>query len=129
MMFGGLKLYGMLFAGAFFIAALGGAYLYYKDTQARIAQLVENNAKLELVAQTNQETINQMQTDIMVNQQRAEELSGRIREAEVYQDELVAKLRRHNLTMLTEQKPGLIETRVNKATKELFDGLEKVTAN
>lgn len=129
MMFGGLKLYGMLFAGAFVIAALGGAYLYYKDTQARIAQLVENNAKLELVAQTNQETINQMQTDIMVNQQRAEELSGRIREAEVYQDELVAKLRRHNLTMLTEQKPGLIETRVNKATKELFDGLEKVTAN
>lgn len=129
MMFGGLKLYGMLFAGAFVIAALGGAYLYYKDTQARIAQLVENNAKLELVAQTNQETINQMQTDIMVNQQRAEELSGRIREAEVYQDELVAKLRRHNLTMLTEQKPGLIETRVNKATKELFDGLEEVTAN
>ena len=129
MMFGGLKLYGMLFAGAFFIAALGGAYFYYKDTQARIAQLVENNAKLELVAQTNQETINQMQTDIMVNQQRAEELSGRIREAEVYQDELVAKLRRHNLTMLTEQKPGLIETRVNKATKELFDGLEEVTAN
>ena len=129
MMFGGLKLYGMLFAGAFVIAALGGAYLYYKDTQARIAQLVENNAKLELVAQTNQETINQMQTDIMVNQQKAEELSGRLREAEVYQDELVAKLRRHNLTMLTEQKPGLIETRVNKATKELFDGLEKVTAN
>lgn len=129
MMFGGLKLYGMLFAGAFFIAALGGAYLYYKDTQARIAQLVENNAKLELVAQTNQETINQMQTDIMVNQQKAEELSGRLREAEVYQDELVAKLRRHNLTMLTEQKPGLIETRVNKATKELFDGLEEVTAN
>jgi len=128
-MFGGLKLYGMLFAGAFVIAALGGAYLYYKDTQARIAQLVENNAKLELVAQTNQETINQMQTDIMMNQQRAEELSGRLREAEVYQDELVAKLRRHNLTMLTEQKPGLIETRVNKATKELFDGLEEITAN
>lgn len=128
-MFGGLKLYGMLFAGAFVIAALGGAYLYYKDTQARIAQLVENNAKLELVAQTNQETINQMQTDIMMNQQRAEELSSRLREAEVYQDELVAKLRRHNLTMLTEQKPGLIEARVNKATKELFDGLEEVTAN
>lgn len=127
--FGGLKMFGMLFAGAFVFAAIGGAYMYYKDTQARIAALVENNAKLELVAETNQMTIDAMQTDIMMNQQRTEELSQELREAEKYKDELIGKLRRHNLTMLTEQKPGLIETRVNNATKGLFDEFEQITAN
>lgn len=128
-MFGGLKLYAMLFVGALIIAAIGGAYFYYKDSQARIAQLIENNAKLELVAQTNQETIDQMQDDIEINKQRSDELAGRMREAEVYQDVLISKLRKHNLTRLAEQKPGLIEIRVNKATKELFDDLEKITSN
>ena len=33
--------------------------------------------------------------------------------------------KRHNLTKLAAAKPGLIETRVNKATKEVFDGIEQ----
>ena len=32
--------------------------------------------------------------------------------------------RRHNLTKLAAAKPGLIEPRMNKATKEVFDGIE-----
>ena len=32
--------------------------------------------------------------------------------------------KRHNLTKLAAAKPGLIESRVNKATKEVFDGIE-----
>ena len=33
--------------------------------------------------------------------------------------------KRHNLTKLAAAKPGLIETRVNNATKEVFDGIEE----
>ena len=32
--------------------------------------------------------------------------------------------RRHNLTKLAAAKPGLIEPRMNQATKEVFDGIE-----
>ena len=33
--------------------------------------------------------------------------------------------KRHSLTKLAAAKPGLIEPRVNKATKEVFDGIEQ----
>lgn len=102
----------------------GGAWYYYTDTQERIAVLRDNNAKLMLVAETNQETINNLQEDYAIAQENMEKLAKRAQEAEVYQDELAAKLRRHDLTMLTMQKPGLIEKRVNNATAKIFSELE-----
>ena len=36
--------------------------------------------------------------------------------------------KRHNLSKLAIAKPGLIETRVNNATKDVFDSIEKDTA-
>ena len=102
----------------------GGAWYYYTDTQERMAVLRDNNAKLMLVAETNQETINNLQEDYAIAQENMEKLAKRAQEAEVYQDELAAKLRRHDLTMLTMQKPGLIEKRVNNATAKIFSELE-----
>tara|TARA_B100000073_G_scaffold25993_1_gene20150 strand:- start:327 stop:722 length:396 start_codon:yes stop_codon:yes gene_type:complete len=37
--------------------------------------------------------------------------------------------KRHNLTKLAAAKPGLIEPRANKATKEVFDGIEEDSRN
>jgi len=102
----------------------GGALWYYKDTQSTIATLRENNSKLMMVAETNQETINSMARDYQLAQENMLVLQERAKEAEQYQDELAAKLRRHDLTALTLQKPGLIEKRVNNATAKIFDELE-----
>ena len=102
----------------------GGAWYYYTDTQERLATLRDNNAKLQIVAETNQATIENLQADYKLAQENMEKLAERAREAEVYQDELAAKLRRHDLTRLTLQKPGLIEKRVNNATDKIFSQLE-----
>lgn len=102
----------------------GGAWWWYKDTQNTIATLRENNSKLMMVAETNQETINSMARDYQIAQENMLVLQERAKEAEAYQDELAAKLRRHDLTALTLQKPGLIEKRVNNATAKIFDELE-----
>ena len=102
----------------------GGAWFYYTDTQATIATLRDNNSKLLIAAETNQETINSMSRDFAIAQENMLELQERAKEAEAYQDELSAKLRRHDLTALTLQKPGLIEKRVNNATAKIFDELE-----
>ena len=40
-----------------------GAYYYYKDTQARIAILTENSAKLEQAANTQKQTIDTLVED------------------------------------------------------------------
>jgi deoxyribodipyrimidine photolyase len=102
----------------------GGAWWYYKDTQSTIATLRDNNSKLMMVAETNQETINSMARDYELAQENMLVMQERAKEAEQYQDELALKLRRHDLTALTLQKPGLIEKRINNATAKIFDELE-----
>jgi len=37
--------------------------------------------------------------------------------------------KRHNLTKLAAAKPGLIEPRVNKGTKDVFDSIEEDSRN
>jgi len=101
--------------------------MYYDDTQARLTQLRENAVKLELAAKTSQETIGRLQADAAQFEQANNELRSQLVAAEAYSDDLAGKLRRHNLTVLTLQKPGLIETRVNNATAKLFDEMETIT--
>ncbi len=112
-----------------FSSMIGGGYFYYQDTQSTIATLRDNNAKLSVVAETNQATINQLQLDAEQSMVRMEELSVRAKEAERYQDELISKFRRHNLTALALQKPGMIEKRVNAAVEKLADQLEEYTSD
>lgn len=111
----------------FIVGALGGAYLYYKDTQERLALAAANLARAEVAAEANKQAFDTLVQQQAETQARVEELQGDLAEAEVYQDELISKLRRHNLTMLAMQKPGLIETRVNNATQAIFDELERTT--
>ena len=105
----------------------GLGYWYYQDTQARIATLRDNNAKLTVAAETSKETIGRLQADAAQFEQTNIQLREQLNEAEAYSDELAGKLRRHNLTVLTLQKPGLIESRVNNATAKLFDEMETIT--
>jgi prefoldin subunit 5 len=108
---------------------LGGGYFYYQDSQSTIATLRNNNAKLSMVAETNQATITQLQKDAEEAMVRMEELAVRAKEAERYQDELISKFRRHNLTALALQKPGMIEKRVNDAVVKLGKELEEYTSD
>ena len=105
----------------------GIGYWYYNDTQATIATLRSNNAKLAIAAETSKETIGRLQADAAQFERSNQELRAQLDEAEEYSDELAGKLRRHNLTVLTLQKPGLIEGRVNNATAKLFDEMEVLT--
>ena len=57
-----------------------------------------------------------------------DELQVKLKASEAYGDELGKKLRKHNLTLLTLKKPGLIEKRVNDATQKIFETIESDTA-
>lgn len=109
-------------------AAITGAYLYYDYSQEKIAYLTELNAELKVAAQTCEETNNNLVEDIERTQSLVLQLQNRAQEAEKYQDELIEKLHKHNLTALTLKKPGLIEKRVNDATKEIFEEIESTTS-
>lgn len=121
----GWKLALMMFAVMCGMGFVG--YMYYNDTQQRLAQLRENNAKLTVAAETSKETIGRLQADAAQFEAANAQLRNQLNKAEEYSDELAGKLRRHNLTVLTLQKPGLIESRVNAATSKLFDDMEALT--
>ena len=101
---------------------------YYWLTEKRLAVLTENNAKLSIAAQTNQQTIDKLTQDFEQQQELNSELKVKLTAAEAYGDELAKKFREHDLTMLTMRKPGLIERRVNSATQKILDDLESSTA-
>jgi len=112
----------LLFTGIF-----GGGYFYYTDTQETIANLRENNIQLTVAARDNAESLETIRNNFEVAQRQIDALRERAEEAEEYQDELINKLRDHDLTKLTLQRPGMIETRVNNATAQIFKDLEADT--
>ena len=101
---------------------------YYWMTEKRLTVLTENNAKLSIAAQTNQQTIDKLSEDFVKQQALNTELNIKLKASEAYGDNLAKKLREHDLTMLTLKKPGLIERRVNSATQKILKDLESSTA-
>jgi hypothetical protein len=110
------------------LGAVGyGGYLYYKDTQQRIATLTENNAKLETAIQISEESVATLQNDIAKNAELNRELQKELQTAEKYGDQLRATLQKHNLTHLANKKPGLIQRKMQNATNRLWDDLADIT--
>ena len=110
----------------------GGIYAakyYYDTTQATIAQLRENNAKLEVANEENQQTITKMQDNNIALNKLTDQLNKDLRKSEEYGNELRHTLNKHNLTHLANKTPGLIEKRMQNATDKLWDDLESVTGD
>ena len=97
-----------------------GEYYYYKDTQERIQVLTANNAKLETAKKMQDNTINTMIADRKKFEQLNKDLHSKLQAANDYRDTLIGKLRKHNLLVLSLQKPQLVEKRINNGTKKLF---------
>ena len=105
-----------------------GAYYYYKDTQARIAVLTENSAKLEQATNTQKQTIDTLVEDAEKFRELNKELNTKLEAANDYKNTLIDKLRKHDLAKLSLQKPGLVERKINSGTKELFKSFEELTS-
>jgi len=104
-----------------------GGYYYYKDTQERIGILTENNAKMMVAKQAQDNTINALIADREKFESLNKELQTKLEQANDYKNKLIGKLRKHNLQKLSMQKPGLVEKKINNGTKRLFESLEKLT--
>ena len=123
-----LKIYMLIIVLGLVGGVVYGGYYYYKDTQERIQTLTENSAKLEIAAETQKQTINTLVADAKKYQQLNKELNSKLEHANDYKNNLIAKLRKHDLTRLSQQKPGLVEKKINNGTKRLFKSFESITA-
>jgi len=123
-----LKVYILIVVIGIVGGVVYGGYYYYKDTQSRIAILTENSAKLELATSMQSKTIDTLKEDALKFTKLNGELNDKLSSANEYKNVLLGKLRKHNLTKLSAQKPGLIEKKINNASKKLFESFESITS-
>ena len=121
---------GMKLAGALLIVIAvmsAGFYLYYKDSQKKIAILTENSAKAELAVETQKNTIMAMNENYDKQAKLVGDLTSKLSEAEDGYKKLSSKLRRHDLEELSRAKPVAMEKRINRGTKRLLNELEEIS--
>ena len=108
------------FMAIILVLGLGSWYLWNENQT-----LKANNIKLEGAVQMQEETISTLQNDFAKKTTALNNLQSKNNEIELEMNRYLDIFKRHNLTKLAAAKPGLIEPRVNKATKEVFDGIEQ----
>tara|TARA_B100001057_G_scaffold114198_1_gene112583 strand:+ start:4697 stop:5083 length:387 start_codon:yes stop_codon:yes gene_type:complete len=123
-----LRIYGLLIVLGLLAGVGYGAYYYYNDTQQRLATLRDNNAKLEVANKQNQETIKMMKDNFEKQTKLNNELSAKLKDAEVYGNELRKKLSKIDLPAASLNRPEETEKRINDASQKVLDILESITA-
>ena len=123
-----IKIYFLIVVLGLVGGVVYGGFYYYKDTQARIAILTENSAKLEQATNTQKQTIDTLVEDAEKFRELNKDLNIKLEAANEYKNKLIGKLRKHDLAKLSMQKPGMVEKRINNGTKRLFESLEKLTS-
>ena len=122
-----IKIYILLFVVGFVGSTAYGGNYYYKDTQNRIKILTENSAKLEAAKQAQDNTIKALVEDADKYRKLNKDLGIELQKAESYRNKLIGKLRKHNLSRLSQQKPKLVEEKINRGTQKLFESLRRIT--
>jgi len=131
-MFGYLKI--ILLMGS--LATIGGAYAYYQVTiskyETSIARLEsnnktlkDNNTTLQQTADSNAARVEELIKEQKVSQEQVQELTNRNQELYEEKKKYMRIFSDHNLTRLARAKPGLIESRINKATASVFREVEQ----
>ena len=110
--------------GVILIMGFLGYTLYIENEN-----LKAENFAYELRDAEQDAAINQLQGDLELQGEGLQEMANRNAEIQGEMNRYLDIFKRHNLTKLAAAKPGLIEPRANKATKEVFDGIEEDSRN
>ena len=99
-------------------------FLYYQNQS-----LSSLNVAFELRDQEQKAAIESLQDDFKVQTEGLLDVQRKNQQIEQEMNRYLDIFKRHNLSKLAAAKPGLIETRVNNGTKEVFDSIEQDSRN
>ena len=110
----GLKLAGIMMI---VMMAMGGiGYWYYTDTQKRMVILVANEAKATLAVQESEKAKKVMEENFKRVTQELKQVNDKFATIRASNNVLSQKLQRHDLGVLANKKPGLVQKIINRAT-------------
>jgi|TARA_R110000803_G_scaffold68223_1_gene130020 hypothetical protein len=104
------------------IVVLGLSTFLLWNENSKLATL---NQAFELRNQEQKAAIESLQNDFTLQTEGLLAIQSKNQEIEAEMNRYLDIFKRHNLTKLAAAKPGLIEPRVNKGTKDVFDSIEK----
>ena len=97
--------------------AMGGlGYWYYTDTQSRMSILVANEAKATLAVQESEKAKKVMEENFQRVTQELKQVNDKFATIRASNNVLSQKLQRHDLGVLANKKPGLVQKIINRAT-------------
>ena len=113
----------------------GAGYAYHttvvsqKDTviarlETNAVTLKENAVRLETAFEKEKSARERSEKNLQVQLQAVGALSEKNNAMQVEMDGYLSIFKRHDMTRLARAKPGLIEPRINKGTKEVFRSIE-----
>ena len=111
------------------IMAMGvSGFLYYQFSVVPMKNKLEEQAQViiaqDLRDKEQKAAIESIQNNLAVTTESLRGLQIQNQQYEAEMSEYLDIFRRHNIAKLASAKPGLMETRVNNATKEVFDAIE-----
>ena len=109
-----------VFIGIIVVMGLA-TYLLWNEN----SKLSALNQAFELRDQEQKVAIESLQNDFAKQTEGLLVIQSRNQEIEADMSRYLDMFKRHNLTKLAAAKPGLIEPRVNKGTKDVFDSIEE----
>lgn len=107
-------------AGILMACLSGVFYWYYNDTQARIATLRENNAKLEVAVNTAESSLDLVKTEMAKVGELNNQLQKSLQKSEAYGDDLRNKLQQLDLVQDAIKDAAKLEGKMNGATANVW---------
>ena len=108
--------------GIILVLGLGGYWLYQENQT-----LASNNLVLEGAVAEQKAAFDAMKDALEKQGQSLQNMSRRNAEIEAEKAEYLSIFSRHNLDMLAIKKPGLMESRFNKGSISVMEGIEDDT--
>jgi hypothetical protein len=105
---------------------LGGSCYYLFDQNQT---LIGNNAKLEVAVEEQKQAIEAIRESYEKQGEALNNMSRANAVIEAEKERYLEIFKRHNLNLLAIKKPGLIELRINKGTKAVFEEIENDSKN
>ena len=110
------------------LGSLGGlGYKMYTDTMNRMQSLANEKAALEVQVQQATAALERQLEVMALQEESLAEMNERAAIVEAQMQDYLKIFKDHDLTRLARAKPGMIESRANKRTDEIFTVIENDT--
>lgn len=110
------------------LGSLGGlGFKMYTDTMNRMQSLANEKAALEVQVQQATAAMEKQLEVMKLQEESLADMNERAAVVEAQMKDYLKIFKDHDLTRLARAKPGMIETRANKRTDEIFTVIENDT--